>query len=196
LFFIKRYFMSVTTSHSVGSSATMTREQLFLQGFRATPVGQGLEAFKQTFSKISKFILESPIQMVAAPLIGIGSSALAAGLFTAVAPWGGAIYGVTNLATTHAVSWLVSKLGCQDNALIKTIQYALPTIAGIGAGCGAIALAGFTLTPGTVIALVAGSFVFTCAGALALGVGVVAAAGAVAVYDGFQAYKNANTSLI
>ena len=103
---------------------------------------------------------------------GAGLSALAAGLFTAVSPLGGAIFGIGSLVGHKSVAWLCDKVGCEKESLVgKTLNKALPIIASIGAGCAALSAAGYAWTPGAVAAIYLGGYAISIGvvGALTLG---------------------------
>ena len=156
-----------------------------------TPIERGVQAFIDSLVGSVNSFHQSPITPIVQALVGTGAGAIAAGVFTAIAPWGGALYGITNFATNYAITWIADKFTCEDNTLVKVAKWALPTIAGIGAGVGAVALAGFTLTPGTVVGLVAGSIVVGLGGAVVVGGAVITVAGAYAIHNGIQAYHRA-----
>lgn len=111
---------------------------------------------------------------VLVPLLITGAGALSAGLFTTISPLGGAIYGLGNWVgergVTSAVSWICDKLDCDpDSTVAKVAKSAIFTIAGIGAGLAVIFAAGFSVTLGSAISLVAGTFAIIAIEAVALG---------------------------
>lgn len=156
-------------------------------GIQADP---NMDRAFQAFADKALSVLKSPLTSIAAACINAGGGAIAATLFTSITPIGGALYGLTDAATGFALDWLGDKLGnssgWQDSTLFKVAHFILPKILGIGAGIGAVALTGVALTPGTVVALVAGTAAFGTLLALPVA-GVVLG---IAAYEGYQAYNN------
>lgn len=107
----------------------------------------------------------------------VGSSALAAGLFTGISPLGGAIYGLGYVAAgtagDYAMSWICDKLNCDPDSMVAQVaKYALPMIAGIGAGLAAVFAAGFPVTLGSAAGLAAGSVAILISGAIGAAIAV------------------------
>ena len=153
---------------------------------------KAIEGFGEGFKKTMNFT--DSFSDIVGGLVRTGAGALAATAFTAITPWGGAAYGLTYFAASRAVSWIDEKCGWPDNALTTVVKYALPKITGIGAGLAVVALAGFALTQGTVIALVGGTIAFTLVGFAAIGM-VKTGIGCInGCREGYQAFEHARST--
>lgn len=155
-------------------------------------VKKGLEAFGEGFKKVFDFT--QSFSLIEGGLVRSGAGALAAVAFTAVAPWAGAAYGLTYTLASRLVNRIDEKFEWPDNALMSVIKYALPKIAGIGAGLAAVALAGFALSSGTVAALVGGTILFSVVGFAAIGTVKAGIGCLVGCSEGYRAYQDARAS--
>lgn len=161
--------MSAITSSSPGLTSIANASN--------TPIEQtpALDFIATQARRVSALLSSNPLIAAGlSTLTGTGLGALAAGLLTAVSPMGGALYGltaaITGTTTTFAIDWISEKMGgSPNNTILKATLTALPLITGIGAGFASLILAGFTLTPGTVMTLA-----FAPVGLLMAGVAICA----------------------
>jgi hypothetical protein len=106
----------------------------------------------------------SPAQMAFGIALMGGSSAIAAGIFTAVSPLGGAIFGVSQFFSSRLIHWVCDKINCcPDDIIFKVAQFGLSTIGGIGAAVLITAAIGFPMTMVTGLVLAATSVGVTIA---------------------------------
>lgn len=138
------------------------------------------------FKCVGDFFNSRPVAFTAGALFNAGTGALI-GLFTAVSPLGGAIYGLGNFGTSYVVTWISDKFNCCPDSLIAQVARAvLPMIAGISAGLALVHVAGFSLTTVSAAALIVGSI------AIPIAATIVVMTGAATAALGMFAYKAYN----
>jgi len=141
----------------------------------------------ESIQNMIDFFSSAPVSLVAGALFGAGSSALAAGLFTAVSPLGGAIFGATRFVGSRVVGWICDKVNCAPDSKVAAVaKGVLSVIGGIGAGCAALSLAGHTWTAGSIAGIYLGSFLTAIPLAIPVLCAGLAVGGVALVYTLFQ----------
>jgi hypothetical protein len=117
------------------------------------------------------FLQDVPPSLVAFGVVMFGSTcAIAAGIFTAVSPLGGAVFGVSFFLSNRLVHWICDKVGCcPDHIIFKVGRFALSLIGGISAAVLVTTVVGFPMTAAACLILTAAPAVATVASLLVFG---------------------------
>jgi hypothetical protein len=167
--------MSVTPSTALNPSTVL-------------PVStNGSEAGRSLQEPVQKVIdfLTSPLAIAGCTTLGAaGGGALAAGLFTAVNPLGGALFGftlgATHFATTYAADAISNHFGSDpDNMVSRIVKATAPVIA----ASAAVFIAGFTLTELGFAVIALGTL---GGGILGVGLGFAVLVGGILAYKAYQ----------
>ena len=111
----------------------------------------------------------SPANLLFGAAFTAGSTALAAGAFTAISPLGGAVFGVSSFLSGRLINWICDKVNCfPDSIVARVAQFALSTIGGIGAAVLVTTLVGFPMTMTSGVILAVASIAISVAAGLAL----------------------------